>query len=219
MTKRNKSKFYSVIYGATLIPGLAIIFINNLSWHFLLGLLLLATIVPSLIISRIPDKKKSKKSTLSSNINKKRNGNISNSSKKKLNDKEILSTNIDDLSGIDFERLCFLYFEDIGFKPETTKVSGDHGVDLVIKDPKDGMKIAVQCKRWKKDSSVGNADLIKLFAGSRAYKCMGTLFITTSTYTNAAKDYAEAVKMETWSRLTVLDRIGKWQKEKTLKLG
>jgi restriction system protein len=219
MTKRNKSKFYSVITGAILIPGLWLIFIYNLSWQFLLGLLLLATIVPSLIIRRIPDKRKSKKSTSSNNINKNKRKNISNSSKQKLNDKEILSTNIDDLSGIDFERLCFMYFEAKGFKPETTKVSGDHGVDLVIKDPKDGMKIAVQCKRWKKDKSIGNADLIKLFAGSRAYKCMGTLFITTSTYTYAAKDYAESVKMDLWSRITVLDRIGTWQKEKLKKIG
>jgi restriction system protein len=214
MTKRNKSKFYSVITGAILIPGLWLISIYNLSWQFLLGLLLFATFVPSLIIRRIPDKRKSKKSTSSNNINKNKRKNISISSKQKLNDKEILSTNIDDLSGIDFERLCFMYFEAKGFKPETTKVSGDHGVDLVIKDPKDGMKIAVQCKRWKIDKSIGNTDLIKLFAGSRAYKCMGTLFITTSTYTNAAKDYAESVKMDLWSRLTVLDRIGMWQKEK-----
>jgi restriction system protein len=163
--------------------------------------------------------KQTKKKSVAKKTNRNKQEPNSKSQKNRLNDTEILSAKIDDLSGTDFERLCFMYFEDKGFKPETTKVTGDHGVDLVIKDPMDGMKIAVQCKRWKKDNSIGNADLIKLFAGSRAYQCMGTLFITTSTYTNPAKDYAESVKMELWSRLTVLDRIGKWQKEKLKKIG
>jgi restriction system protein len=218
MTKKDKKQLFGLLNGLTYLIGFYIWYKLSLDIIAFYIILFSPPIISFLIVRMIPVKQKKNKSVSKKSIRNNQEP-TSKLQKKKLNDKEILSTNIDDLSGIDFERLCFMYFEAKGFKPETTKISGDHGVDLVIKDPKDGMKIAVQCKRWKKDNSVGNADLIKLFAGSRAYKCMGTLFITTSTYTYAAKDYAESVKMDLWSRLTVLDRIGTWQKEKLKKIG
>jgi restriction endonuclease Mrr len=79
------------------------------------------------------------------------------------------------------------------------------------------MNIAVQCKRWK-DKAVGNNELIKLYGGKRAYKCIGTLFISTSSYTNAAKDYSESVGMRIWNGAIVKDKIGKWQKDKSKKI-
>lgn len=156
--------------------------------------------------------KKSQKQTSSKKTNKK----IS-SKRKKLSDVELLKADLFSLEGEDFERLCFMYFEELGYMPQTTNVTGDHGVDLVIKDPKDGMKIAVQCKRWK-DKPVGNLDLIKLEAGKKAYKCIGTLFITTSSYTKKAMEYADAVRMDLWNGLIVKEKIGKWKKEKLKKI-
>jgi restriction system protein len=213
MTKKDKKILFGLINGLIYVLGFYIWYKLSLDIIAFYIILFSPPIITFFIVRMIPSKQTNKKSVSKKTKRNKQEPN-SKSQKKKLNDIEILSANIDDLSGTDFERLCFMYFEDKGFKPENTKVSGDHGVDLVIKDPKDGMKIAVQCKRWKKDNSVGNADLIKLFAGSRAYKCMGTLFITTSTYTNAAKDYADAVNMEIWNGFYVKEKINKWRKEK-----
>lgn len=128
---------------------------------------------------------------------------------------ELLTADINSLSGIDFERLIFLYFKDKGFNPETTPRTGDHGVDLVIKDPKDGLKIAVQCKRWKQN--IGNGDIIKLDGGKRFYRCPGALFITTSNYTDKAKEFAEKCNVDLWNGLHVKDKIDSWRKEKVKK--
>jgi|SRR5690625_1816378 len=116
--------------------------------------------------------------------------------------------------GQEFEQLCYDYFKDKGFRPKMTEKTGDHGVDLIIVDPADGMKIAVQCKKYKTGSNIGNGDLIKLEGGKRYYKCSGTLFITTSNYTKTALEFAESVNMELWNGLHVADKIGKWQKRK-----
>jgi restriction system protein len=222
MTPKKKNELLGIINGFGILLGL---YLWSKSSHQIFGLvavLLVPTIIGGIIIRLIPNKKQNNKSKneITSKKIAPNKGNVStvNASKNKLTDKELLSANIDTLSGTDFERLCYSYFEDNGFKPESTKVTGDHGVDLVIKDPNDGMKIAVQCKRWK-DKAVGNNDLIKLYGGKRAYKCIGTLFITTSSYTNAAKDYSESVGMRIWNGAIVQDKIGKWQKAKLKKIG
>ncbi|WP_313799066.1 restriction endonuclease [Cytobacillus sp.] len=129
-----------------------------------------------------------------------------------LSDKELLMTNVDSLSGEDFENLMFLYFKDKGFKPERTPRTGDHGVDLVIIDPKDGFKIAVQCKRHKKN--IGNEPIIKLNGGKKFYGCQGSLCITTSNYTEKAKEYAKECKVELWNGLHVQDKLSNWKKQK-----
>jgi restriction system protein len=216
MTKKKKKSLESALSCILVFIGLLVIFKFELSWYFLIGLLIFVPVLSFLIVNLIPNNQN--KNTSTSPKKSKQTKDTSPYSNKRLSDKDLLSANIDTLSGTDFERLCYLYFEDNGFKPESTRVSGDHGVDLVINDPNDGMKIAVQCKRWK-DKAVGNNDLIKLYGGKRAYKCMGTLFITTSSYTKAAKDYSESVGMIIWNGLIVQDKIGKWQKEKLKKIG
>lgn len=139
--------------------------------------------------------------------------------KRKVNKKKIIkTTNIKNKKkssseiGKEFEQLCYDYFKDKGFNPIITKSTGDHGVDLIIKDPSDGLQIAVQCKKYKTGSNIGNADIIKLEGGKRFYKCTGALFITTSNYTSTAKEFAESVNMELWNGLHVADKIDKWQK-------
>lgn len=190
--------------------------LNNI--YLFIGFAIIFGIFTAVIIERILPNSKKKTSSKKNSTTKKTSNNKPSSQYKKLNDKDLLNSEIDSLSGEDFERLVYLYFKDKGFKPETTPKSGDHGVDLVITDPKDGYKIAVQCKRYKNTNSIGNGDLIKLEGGKKFYRCNGTLFITTSSYTQKAKEFAESTKMETWNRLHVFDKIDKWRKEKNKKI-
>jgi restriction system protein len=170
------------------------------------AVLILPSAIAGLIIRIIPTKNSQKKT------NKKKSYYKEYNKKKNLTDIDLLKADKFTMEGTDFECICFLYFLDKGYKPEITPKSGDHGVDLVVKDPKDSMKIAIQCKRRK--DPIGNNHLIKLYGGKRAYNCVGTLFITTSSYTKKAMEYADAVGMELWNRLIVRENICKWQKEK-----
>ena len=42
-----------------------------------------------------------------------------------------MENDINSLSGIEFENLCKNLIENMGFSVETTKVSGDGGIDLI----------------------------------------------------------------------------------------
>lgn len=203
MSKKQKAVLLQLVYLLTFLISISYILLNKLDWMYLLAALIFPSILTALINPFIPVKKKKTKIVKKS---------ITTNSKKKLSDKDLLTANIDTLSGIDFERLMYLYFKDKGFKPETTPKSGDHGVDLVITDPKDGFKIAVQCKRYKEN--IGNEPIIKLDGGKKFYGCHGSLCITTSNYTNKAREFAEKCKVELWNGLHVQSKLDNWRKQK-----
>lgn len=72
--------------------------------------------------------------------------------------------------------------------------SGDGGIDGIIKEDRLGLEsIYIQAKRWN-SSSVGRPD-IQQFAGAlQGQKARKGVFITTSTFTREARDYAELVQ-------------------------
>ena len=80
---------------------------------------------------------------------------------------------IDTLSGIDFEGVCQQLVEKMGFQTETTKASGDGGIDLIARNyqPLLSGKYIIQCKRYS--GSVGEPiirDLYGVVMSERANK-------------------------------------------------
>ncbi|MFD1736130.1 restriction endonuclease [Bacillus salitolerans] len=213
-----------------------ILIMNGITNLYLLGGIFIAGIITSVFAQGfVPDLRKKEnrnknaytglpqnkqhKSPKKTSISKNNERTTLKKTKKNLTDTQIIASEFSELDGFQFERLCYLYFKDLGFKPRETPPSGDHGVDLIITDPKDGLDIAVQIKNYSPSNTVGNNDLIKLMGGKRAYKCPGTLFITTSSYTNKALEFATESKMEIWNGLIVDQKIGKWRKKKLKKIG
>lgn len=69
--------------------------------------------------------------------------------------------------------------------------SGDEGVDGVIHQDSLGLqRIYVQAKRYKADSSIGRPDIQKFVGALAGQGANGGIFITTSTFSAEAKDYA-----------------------------
>lgn len=217
MTKENKNTLYMLF---TLII-MIILFINRdylfsimPSYIALFGGIIVSFIVGGLVSNLFvslftKSNKKSVKQT-----HKPKQMKVNNAIK---NEKYYLTTPISELSGHDFEEVCYMYFKDKGYKPERTPKSGDHGVDLLITDPKDGFEMVVQCKRYT-SNNIGNRDLRDLEGAKRFYKRPGTFFITTSNYTKMAKEYAEQVNMKIWNGLQVNLYIDKWRQEKAKQL-
>ncbi|MED3501520.1 restriction endonuclease [Brevibacillus agri] len=131
--------------------------------------------------------------------------------RRKLTDDEIISADIDTLSGTDFERLIELYYRDHGYCVEHVGGSGDHEVDLILKG-KEGYKIAVQCKRWK--GSVGNDIVLRLKAGKQVHGCYDAWIITTSHFTKAAQEAAERLNIRLINGVAVHDMINRWRKQR-----
>lgn len=79
-------------------------------------------------------------------------------------------------------------FENAG---HTTSYTGDEGIDGVIMEDKLGFDlIYIQAKKWGPDHVVGRPE-IQAFVGAIAGKGGQGLFVTTSSFSRQAKEYAE----------------------------
>jgi len=72
--------------------------------------------------------------------------------------------------------------------------SGDGGIDGVIKEDKLGLDLLyIQAKRWD-NSSVGRPEIHKFVGALHGKRARKGIFITTSTFTKEAKEYAESIE-------------------------
>ena len=103
---------------------------------------------------------------------------------------------IDAMDGREFEEYLGTLFRRKGYHVEVTQYVGDWGGDLVLS--KDGVRTAVQAKRWKKN--VGNKAVQEVFAAKESYRCTRAMVVTNSYFTEAAKKQAADCKVELWDR-------------------
>ncbi len=70
--------------------------------------------------------------------------------------------------------------------------SGDGGIDGIIKEDRLGLDVIyIQAKRWQ--GSVGRPEIQKFVGALQGQRARKGVFITTSTYTSDAKNYAENI--------------------------
>lgn len=111
-----------------------------------------------------------------------------------IKDIPISITEIDRMSGIEFENFLKKFFEKRGFYVKLTPGSGDQGVDLILK--KDNRKIALQAKRYSPSVKVGNKAIQEVNTGMQYYDCTEAYVITTSDFTNPAFNLAKKVGVQ-----------------------
>jgi restriction system protein len=116
--------------------------------------------------------------------------------------RDAVGDEINYMSGVEFERFMADVFRQQGYAVETTKASGDQGVDLLL--DVDDKKVAVQLKRWS--GPVGNAVVGATFAGMAHYGADEGWIITTSTFTSSARDLARSTHV----RLIDGRELGEW---------
>lgn len=104
---------------------------------------------------------------------------------------------IDNLEGYEFEDYISGLLRKDGYTNiQGTKYSGDYGVDIIA--DKDGLKCAIQCKRFT--NKVSLSAIQEISAGRKYYKCDKAIVITNNYYTNAAKELALATNVELLDR-------------------
>ncbi|MUT64905.1 hypothetical protein GOM71_03015 [Paenibacillus sp. NEAU-GSW1] len=132
-------------------------------------------------------------------------------------DEVILTSPLDALNGVEFERLLALYFRDQGYKVHEVGVGGnDGGVDLVIVD-KRGEKTAVQAKCYADHNMVSVQTVRELVAAKRNHDCILTLLVTTSDLTGPAKKEADQFRVEYWHGGVVDQKLKVWEKWQPIK--
>ncbi len=104
---------------------------------------------------------------------------------------------IADSSPAFFERLVVQLLVAMGYggsfddAAQATKMSGDEGIDGIIKEDKLGLDIIyIQAKRWA--GTVGRPEIQKFVGALSGKKANKGVFITTSGFSNDAMNYAES---------------------------
>lgn len=102
---------------------------------------------------------------------------------------------INDLTGLEFEKLLYDKFLELGFKAESTPKTGDFGADLIIEN-KEGTRIVVQCKRFT--SKVNLKAVQEVIGAIGYYGCDIGIVITNNSFLNSAVKLAESHDIELW---------------------
>lgn len=118
---------------------------------------------------------------------------------------ELLST-VKSCSPAFFERLVVDLMLAMGYggsrreAGEATRLSGDGGIDGVIREDRLGLDtIYLQAKRW--EGSVGRPEIQKFAGALQGERARKGVFITTSSFSREARDYVERLE----SRIVLID--------------
>jgi restriction system protein len=95
---------------------------------------------------------------------------------------------IDALSGSGFEQFIVELLQKLRFSADIVGGSNDKGVDIVA--GKDGVRFAVQCKRYA--ANVSRTAVSDCVAGMRLYRCDRSMLITNSGFQQGAIELAAA---------------------------
>jgi hypothetical protein len=95
-----------------------------------------------------------------------------------------------EMSGTDFEKLVLQLILKMGFDAQTTKASGDGGIDIIAfsNQPFLKGKYIIQCKKWV--SSVGEPILRDLYGVVMSERANKGILVTTSYFTQSAVGFA-----------------------------
>jgi hypothetical protein len=107
-----------------------------------------------------------------------------------------MGNDIDSLSGIEFENICKKLIENMGFSVETTKASGDGGIDLIAynHEPILSGKYIIQCKRYS--GGVGEPIIRDLYGVITSERANKGILITTGYFTKSAIAFADGKPIE-----------------------
>ena len=107
------------------------------------------------------------------------------------------------LSPRQFEEYVAQLYEAMGYKVEVTPLSNDKGTDIIMY--KDGVKYAVQCKRYK--GTVGSPE-IQAFIGSMThYNADKGFFVTTGMFSFEAENMASKHPIKLVNRFDLVNMI------------
>lgn len=97
------------------------------------------------------------------------------------------------LDPIEFERLIGRALTGRGFTVDHVGGAGDQGIDLMARFER--QVVAIQCKQYE-DQPITPYQMREFFGAITAAKATAAIFITTSTYTAAARDFGSTQGIE-----------------------
>lgn len=112
-------------------------------------------------------------------------------------------TDIDLMSGREFEIFVSELFKKLGYKTKVTPESNDQGIDVLA--TKRETTIAIQAKCYS--GAVGNHAIMEAVAGKAYYSADKCMVVTNSTFTKSAKELALKNNVTLWDRKILKEKI------------
>ena len=124
---------------------------------------------------------------------------------------ETIGFDVDKLSGIEFENVCQVLVEKMGFTTQTTKASGDGGIDLIAYNhqPLLSGKYIIQCKRYA--GSVGEPIIRDLYGVIMSERANKGILMTTGHFTRSAISFAEGKPIELIDGIKLKELLTQYQ--------
>ena len=89
---------------------------------------------------------------------------------------------LDSMTGVEFENILVLVYSALGYDVETTPVTGDYGIDLILKN--NSRKIGIQAKRYAK--KLDGKPVQEVVAGLSHYNLSEAWVVTNNYFTKNA---------------------------------
>lgn len=113
-----------------------------------------------------------------------------------LRDAQQAGADFENMSGTDFENICLVLVQSMGFTANTTKASGDGGIDIVAynNQPLVSGKYIIQCKRYS--GSVGEPIIRDLYGVVMSERANKGILMTSGYFSAPAMAFAEDKPIE-----------------------
>lgn len=113
---------------------------------------------------------------------------------------------VDRLAGIEFEKLVKEFLENVGFSNlETTKASGDFGVDVI--GILDSQKYVIQAKRYSRPVNLKSVQ--EVYAGMKYYDAHYCMVVSNNIFTEAAIELAKKCNCKLIDRNDIIKWLNK----------
>lgn len=125
---------------------------------------------------------------------------------------QLLTYDVTDLSEFDFQELCFGYFKNTYRKVEQIPTEIDRNVHFIIVN-REGSRIAVQVKhKMESGENVTSDEIQALIKGKRTHNCKYAMIMSTTDYTQDARDIAAEHEIEIYTYRWVENKVLHWRK-------
>jgi len=105
----------------------------------------------------------------------------------------------------EFEKLIRELFVKMGYEASLTPYTADFGADVVAKKGTD--TIVIQVKKYSRENKVGSPEVQRLLGSMFKYKANKAIFVTTSEFTEEAREQARDAPIELWDYTVLNEKI------------
>jgi len=109
-----------------------------------------------------------------------------------------LENNFQKLTPRQFEITIQDLFIKMNYETTLTNFTGDYGADLIVK--RNSEILVVQCKKYMKKHKVGAPEVQRTLGSMYRYNASKAILVTTSDFTNQAKNQALKAPIELWNK-------------------